>query len=166
MTEKEILDQLLIDKSKLDTHMSEQPSLYARFAFMSARATDKAERAKLEKKIAESELDTEIRQRQIQKGEKATEKSIEAQIQQEATYKEACEKLLKANLESSILEATVEAFRSRGNMLSSLGAMQRAEMEQQTMMGTPATSRAEAIRDRANAALKQQFSDGVKGRTP
>jgi hypothetical protein len=156
MTESEILDQLLIDTSDLSKHMAEQPNLYSRFAFMAAHVDDKFERAKFERDIVEAELSHGIREGLSGK-DKPTEKAIFAQVIQDARYQAANEKVLKANLEADVIKGAVEGFRSRAQMLSSIGAMQREEMQQQAFLGTPTASSMDERRKKINDALKNKF---------
>jgi hypothetical protein len=162
VTEKDILQQLSISTTQLSEHMCKQPELFARYAFLAARARDRAENAKVQRKLAEAELDSQLRQEMEAAKEKITEKSVDARVLQHSKYKEAVTQQLKMQMEADILEAAVEAFRSRASMLSSLGAMQRAEMEQQTYLGTPAVSSAQSRSQSVNNALKQKFYEGAK----
>jgi hypothetical protein len=166
MNEQDVLAQLVIDQTKLEEHMTDQPARFARFAFLAAKADDSAERVKMAKKVKEAELDAIIRAQMAQAGDKITEAAIAARVAVHPDYILISAEVMLKKLESDLLNAAVEAFRSRANMLSSLGAMRRAEMEQSTYLGTPVQSRGQAHLDAVNSKLKQQFFDGKNKKSP
>lgn len=154
MRENKIIKDLEIGDD-LSQEMTRQSALYCYYALQSVKAQDLMNRTKLSLELKQAELDSVVRAEMTASGTKLREASVEAEIRKDEGWKEIYNRLLNEKLDYETLSAAADAYKMRAQMLSGLGAMRRAEMEQETAIGTPARN----IHDvnRANAALKRKI---------
>lgn len=88
--------------------------------FLTAKARDKFDRARLEPLV---------RQAIINAGAKPTEKQVDAQIEQRDDVQANIRELISAEVEKNYMFGCLDAIRAKKEMLVSLGAQMRAEMQ-------------------------------------
>lgn len=139
-----LAEDLQIHEDNLNADFCDQPAKFAWYAVLSAKAKHEASLAKFEldkmeeyiKKTLIGELDAEVRHNLEFEGEKITESKVEKAIYKHSKYKEQVEKLNELKLEwldknhtAVLLEFAKEAMMQRKDMLISIGANLRAQME-------------------------------------
>ena len=106
-------------------------------AYWCTRASD-AHRAYLEAKIELDRISAATfltcRERLLSSGEKATEKMIDSTVTSDEAYLAARQAYLEAEVERERTRGVCEAIRAKRDMLISLGANHRAEMEHDPMI--------------------------------
>lgn len=155
LDEEKVLKALVIG-ADIGTEMTKQSALFAQVAFASARARNNVEQIKMNLSLLEADLDSVARKALLNQGEKVREAAVEALIKKDVQWISRHNALLEARLELGILEAATEAFRQRAMMLSGLGAMRRAEMEQEQTLLT------KKVAGRATEILTRQFEKEKK----
>ncbi len=85
--------------------------------------------AKADLEILKAQLMPLVRQALLDKGAKVTESIIESAVDGDAQVVEARDRLVNAEVEKARLYGTLDAIRSKKEMLISLGAHLRAELE-------------------------------------
>jgi hypothetical protein len=75
-----------------------------------------------------------IREELLAKGDKATEKTVEASVECDAEYQEVRYRYVEAEAEKVRLAGIMEAMKSKKEMLISLGANLRVEMGSDPMI--------------------------------
>lgn len=141
--EGNLQEDLEIDRDNLSESFIDQAGKFAWWSVLYVQAKAIAEKAKSEMEVQKdymskqliSELDTKIRHRLELDGEKITEARVEKAIYKENEYIEAVElynelksRYLKANADAMTLEVASKAMDSRKDMLISLGAQIRSEL--------------------------------------
>lgn len=139
-----LAEDLQIHENDLNADFCDQPAKFAWYAVLSAKAKHEASLAKFEldkmeeyiKKTLIGELDAEVRHNLEFEGEKITESKVEKAIYKHSKYKKQVEKLNELKLEwldknhtAVLLEFAKEAMMQRKDMLISIGANLRAQME-------------------------------------
>jgi hypothetical protein len=127
-TEK-ILMELKIDVNNLKEEAAQQPALYAYWSERAALAEYLFYLADLNLKKVESELYEEYSVALRSKGERVTERSIEASIYKDERYIRAKEEVVKWKTISAIVNSVADALRSRANMIWTLGKMIQDEVD-------------------------------------
>ena len=114
------MEEIKINKHRLEEEIINQPGLYIKWAEKSARAM--VNRIELEKKekLVRAELDRKYRTRLEQIGEKVTENKIDASIRMDDEYKAINEKLFEAIEEEAIMIDVKWAFQQRKTSLELL----------------------------------------------
>jgi len=114
------MEEIKINKHRLEEEIINQPGLYIKWAEKSARAM--VNRIELEKKekLVQAELDRKYRTRLEQIGEKVTENKIDASIRMDDEYKAINEKLFEAIEEEAIMIDVKWAFQQRKTSLELL----------------------------------------------
>jgi len=149
--EEKVLENLVISP-EIDVEMSRQAALFAQMAFAAAHAKNRADQQKLALEMLEADLDTAARKALTAQGEKIREAAIEAIIKKNGNWVDMYNAYLRERLELGIVEAATEAFKQRAMMLSGLGAMRRAEMEQEQGM------QIKTVSGRATEVLTRKFN--------
>ena len=114
---------LKIDASRLPEEFSKFPSLMYAYLEIKCDAEREYEWAKRRAAEVKAELYKKIKSETI----KITEKALEAEIENETSYRKAKTKLGDAKHDLETIKAHVEALRSKKDMLIQLGADSRAE---------------------------------------
>jgi hypothetical protein len=126
---EKILGDLKIDVNNLRDEASRQPALYAYWSERAALAEYLFYTADLNLKKVESELYEEYSTVLRSKGERVTERSIEASIYRDERYIRAKEEVVKWKTISMIVNGVADALRSRANMIWTLGKMIQDEVD-------------------------------------
>lgn len=126
---KTINDFIKIDPSQIQNNLLEHAANFAWFAVLHSKAQSKRERLKFELKVLEAELDKNIRAQAYELGKKITEKEIEMKIMSNPSYKEKMSDFLTAREEEDLLDAIVQAFIQRKDMLVSFVSLQKEELK-------------------------------------
>jgi len=122
-----------IDEEDLDREYREQSALYAYFITKTSEADDLHAQAVTNKELVYAQADEYFRSKFRDLGIKVTEKGVESSIIQDEEYGEALDKERKTKLQHTILKGIVRAMEQRANMLISLGAHRRAELDMTNM---------------------------------
>lgn len=122
-----------IDEEDLDREYREQSALYAYFITKTSEADDLHAQAVTNKELVYAQADEYFRQKSDSLGVKVTEKRIESLIIQDEEYGNALDNERKTKLQHTILKGIVRAMEQRANMLISLGAHRRAELDMTNM---------------------------------
>lgn len=137
-----------------------QPSLFAWWATLASMARTKANQMKMDmekqedfvKKTLKGQLDKEVRAQLELDGEKITEGKVENGIYCHPKYKEESDKYyklrtlyLQADADASFLETAREAFCHRKEVLISLAANLRSEMNNSLDMTSKSTSNGSSV---------------------
>jgi len=127
--EYDLGDELAIDPTNLDEELINQPTKYAWAATLAEHAKDFAAQKKMELEELKAELDIEVRT-QAAKGEtKVTEATVKHMVLQMDSFKEAQQELLAAQKTAQLLTVARDSFSQRANMLISLSANRRVELD-------------------------------------
>lgn len=121
--------ELDIDPTQLDRELIEQPSKFAWVATLHEYAKDMAQQRKMELEETKAELDTEVRVQATEDEMKVTEAMVRNLVLQDKRYKLANEEYLDANRTAALLGVARESFNMRSNMLISLSANRRMELD-------------------------------------
>lgn len=121
-------ERLAIDQEDLNSELSNQPSEFARFAVLAARAKSRRERIDYELEEYENKLDISIREGAT-KEDGLTEGKIKALVRIDSKRLAVVNTLIEAKEIEEIAIAAKEAFSQRKDCLISLGANRRAEMD-------------------------------------
>lgn len=115
----------------LTRHMSRQPGLFAYYGGIAEAAYQRSKRLKYEIHCLQEDLDGELRRKAKAKGEKLpTETAIKAKINRHPDVRAKFEEYLEAKRVAGMLAILKDAFKQRADMLRSIGAMQRSELDQ------------------------------------
>jgi hypothetical protein len=126
---EKILEDLKIDVNDLKNEASRQPALYAYWSERAALAEYLFYTADLNLKKVESELYEEYSTALRSKGERVTERSIEASIYKDERYVKAKEEAIKWKTIAAVMNSIADALRSRANMIWTLGKVVQDEID-------------------------------------
>lgn len=118
-----------IDDSALAAEFTKQASLYAYFAVQAARAERNKAVADAAQEREYAMADQDFREEFHSKDEKFTEPTIKQMIMTDEAYVTSQNVAQAANYEFKLLKALATALEMRANMLISLGAYMRHEMD-------------------------------------
>ena len=124
--EIDLRKELQIDLSDLSVEFAEQPSKYAYWAALEAKARHAYDDAKSVYQTVFHSNCSSIRGREKSLGGRATEKAIEQMALLEPSVKDAHKKMLEAKKNMDYLSVATEAFKQRLQSLISIGAQERA----------------------------------------
>lgn len=124
---------LRIDQTSLSDEFAGQAARYGYFAAIAAGAETMYRAAKRRAEVVYAEADEEIRREFAESGKKVTEAVVKAAIMLDEDYCEAVEQELDLLYNYKLLQALVNAFEQRANMLQSLGAHVRHEYDMTDM---------------------------------
>jgi hypothetical protein len=117
---------LRINENDLGKEFGEQASLYFEYAFAYEFAQVELLASKYELERVQSEIDKELRQNT---DKRLTEAEIDRRIKLDERFKTAYYGMLDKKLRAAMLGSFVEALRQRKDMLISLGAQRRLELQ-------------------------------------
>lgn len=124
MSENDYKNELQINQNALDEELIKQPSLFMKYAELSAQARFKRDKAKEYLDLKRAELDGKIRESPAKFGyggdKKLTEAAISNIIIASDEFKAAQTALNEAALDTGILEAAREAFNHKKSALENL----------------------------------------------
>jgi hypothetical protein len=127
--DKYLKECLEIDNLALEEEFTRMPADLAYWANQYAEATKAFHLAKIDLDRTEAKLAVHHRVRLADAGVKATESMVTAAVETDDTLYNAKVRLLEAEYLRNQLSGTCEAVRSKRDMLISLGANYRAEMQ-------------------------------------
>lgn len=122
-------DELHIDEADLNQEFVEQPARFAWWAVLAKLAEGRRDRLKVSLETEYAWLDKKIRQKKMDEGKKATEKSIEMEIKSDPGYQKLTAEFLQAKEQAGVLQVAASAFEQKKDMLISLGAKMRKELD-------------------------------------
>jgi len=144
--------QLVIDPTQLDKELIEQPSKFAWVASLHEYAKDLTQQEKMSLEELKAELDTEVRIEANQQETKITEAMVRNLVLQDKRFKKANEHYLETQKLSNLLGVAVQAFHMRANMLISLSANKRMELD------TEITTLTDMMRQKKDKGRKEKES--------
>jgi len=115
--------QMIIDKDGLDECLVQQPVLYSKVSQEYAVAVSRRDEQKDRVKQVEAHLSLQFRQDTLVKGEKATEKTIEAMVLTSDERTRAVAKYNASTLELEMWQALKEAYQQRAYALKDLAGL-------------------------------------------
>ena len=110
--------------------MADQPGLYAFYASLAEEAEGRAKNIKYQLHCKEEDLDKVFRKKAIASGEKFTESGLKNKVNRHPEMRALYEQYLEARRTAGKLTVLKDAFRQRADMLRSIGANRRSEVEQ------------------------------------
>lgn len=128
-TQDEMLRVCRINPEIIQEEFAQIPGNVARWAFRAAEAAEAHQRAEMEFEIGEADLKERHRNRLHGDGGKATIPQVDAATICDPEYRKLSEDVISAARAKADALAMVEALRAKRDMLISLGAHQRAEMD-------------------------------------
>lgn len=126
-------DVFAIDQTDLSSEMARQASLYAYFTTQKSYAERALARAALQKDGEYAVADDHYRKSLVNAGEKFTEAKIRSYVLQDEDYHESAREEIRAKSRYTLLRAICQALEMRSNMLVSLGAHIRHELDMTSM---------------------------------
>ncbi len=131
---------LEVDTTVADQDLSGEfasfPGQFSWWVVYCAASQGQFEKAKLHMDVTKAETDGVVRQKLIADGIKITEAAVSAQIRLNDKYRKAETTVGAARQRYELFRAGVEAMRSKKDMLISLGAHKRAEMDSEISINT------------------------------
>lgn len=131
--EIDIADILSINDADISKEFVQQPALYGFFSVLLARAERDAALADLQKDQEYAMADASVREELEMSGIKSTEAMVKNMVMTDAEYAAAVAKKVEADYEQKVLKALSSALQQRAEMLISLGAHLRHEIDQTGM---------------------------------
>jgi hypothetical protein len=123
------MDDLAVDDTKINEVLKTQPSQFIFWATMAYTQKGVVKKMKLELEKYEGQLDASVRRTLVAAGEKATEATIQARIKRDERRVALSLELINEEEKMELLLSVKDAFSQRKDMIMSLGANLRAEME-------------------------------------
>jgi hypothetical protein len=120
MSERNIKEDLKINRFKLEIECEQQPDLYHYHAEKLAMAKKIKDEAKDNLKRVEAKIQLKVRSGEIEPDVKKTENSIAAIVVDNAEVEKARKELIEAEYEMNLLAANEESMRQRKSMLDHL----------------------------------------------
>jgi hypothetical protein len=114
------MEEIKINKHRLEEEIINQPGVYIKWAEKAARAMVNRIDVDKKKKLIRAELDRKYRAKFAQAGEKVTENGIDACIRMDDEYKAINEKFLEAMEEEAVMVDVKWAFQQRKTSLELL----------------------------------------------
>lgn len=121
--DRDLSEDLKVDKVNLGTELAQQPMLFAWWATLAETAKDLSRRADFRVLLLEADLGQEYRLTAAKKKIRTTEKSLEEQMQKDSRWIEAVNHKLEVRKQSNVLNACVSAMGQRASMLSALSGI-------------------------------------------
>lgn len=128
-----IANVLMIDDQNISADFASQASVYGYFAALLAMAEDAAAGAVVAREQQEASSSLYWRTDAQNNGSKITEGNIQAMVTADEDVQKAVDRELKTKLDAKLLKSIVGALEQRANMLVSMGAMMRHEMDMTSM---------------------------------
>ncbi len=131
---KEFANVVKLSEVGLSVAMMTQAGHKSYYGMMSAQAEQQHAKAKLQFEITEARLYEFHRSALVAKGEKATEKQVEAAVRMDAQYMIAKNRVIEAEGIANIAKSCVLALNDKRDMIIQIGADRREELK-----GSPKT---------------------------
>jgi hypothetical protein len=131
--EFDLEEELAIDDTNVNKEVMEQPARFAWVASLHEWAKDFSAQMKLELQELQSELDLKIREEAVAQGLKITEALVLNSINGMDEFKQKQRELADAQRKERLLSVARESFVQRKDMLISLCANRRVEMDSEIM---------------------------------
>jgi len=123
------MEDLRISEGNINEVLKTQPERFAFWSQMEFLARMIAEKWKMELERTEAQVYLQFREEASLNGEKITEKTLEAKMRLSPEIDSVRQRYLQAKLQYERLRAVAEAFRQRKDMIMSLAANLREEMD-------------------------------------
>ena len=126
---KEFANVVKLTEVGLSVAMMTQAGHKSYYGMMAAQAEQQHAKAKLQFEIAEARLYEFHRSALVAKGEKATEKQVEAAVRMDAQYMVAKNRVIEAEGIANIAKSCVLALNDKRDMIIQIGADRREELK-------------------------------------
>jgi hypothetical protein len=126
---KEMATDCQIRASDLNGAFMDQAALLVHYGQQASKAALQVDRIKQLVKVAEAQIDKELRDEAAEEGKKLTEAMIEKAITRHPKMIQLTKALNEAKHQESLANVAVEGMRHRRDMLVQLGAQHRSEMQ-------------------------------------
>lgn len=123
------IDDLRIDEARINDALKEQPIRFAFWGQMYALQKAISEKLKNQLERYEGHLEISIRAQKAQQGEKVTESVVRSLINVDPERERLQNSIIRASAKLSKLQGIRDSFAQRKDMLMSLSANLRGEME-------------------------------------
>ncbi len=123
--ERDVVAEAEIDRGRLSEEFAKQPSQYAYWSFRAEEAKNEKNELKLQLEVFQASEGKRLRDT----GEKLTEKALDNLIKSSDKYMEIHKAYNKAIFRAGIYSSAVGSFENKAQMLISIGAHQRKEMD-------------------------------------
>jgi hypothetical protein len=120
MEETEYKSDVEIDRDSLEGEWEKQAGLYMHYALKHADAIQERDSVQENIGTCEADLDQQIRQEVLEKGEKTTEKAIANRIKVNKEMVALNEKLIKANHKINVIQSVVRSLEHKKKALENL----------------------------------------------
>lgn len=133
---EELRDKIRIDKDDLDLEVISQPDLFYAASSAHALAVSNRDQAYEGLKQTDAELNLDIREEMLGKGEKFTETLLSSIVQSHESHKEAYIEYASYKRDAEQLQALKEAFLQRSHMLRELVQLYVTGYYSESALGT------------------------------
>lgn len=140
------LDTIIPIGEDVSTEFRDQASLFAYIAMLAADAESLWRESKRLVEEVYAETDAIVREEYDNRGERTTEKRVEAEVQMRKGYREAIRFELNCHQQYLTMRVLQQALEMRANMLISLGAHLREEAKQTGMLIKDTKDRLDELR--------------------
>jgi len=118
--EKDLSEDLKIDKNNITDEMMKQAGKFAWWATLYEFANDKVARMKRQLEVLEATLSSHYRNELAKDGKKTTEKEIDSAVKLDESYEAMKSMFMDAVKQASVLGVARDSFGQRKDMLRSL----------------------------------------------
>jgi len=125
----DLAKDLSIVQENLGEELTDQPSLYAWWAKLYASARRRRKEAELSLRVFEAQKRREIRLRLGEGEGRVTEKAIESELEVDKAWRAFVSDVIRLAEQEEILLGAKDAVAERSDILRSIGAIMRKEME-------------------------------------
>lgn len=126
----QLKEDLAIRIENLNEDIARQPGLFSYYHEQFRQAEEAYKHAKLRAEIYEAALDRQVRDQALARSEKITETIVEKRIRAVPGWFEHQKEVIQADAAVNQLKGVVEALRQKKDMLVTVAANARAEMQQ------------------------------------
>lgn len=144
-----------VSPADVSSSFYDQAALFIHYGTQAARAANQVDRFKQLLKLAEAQIDKEIRDAAAEEGKKLTESLIEKEITRHPKIIQITKALNEAKLQEQLANVAVESMRHRRDMLIQIGAHARTEMQGELRLAVGEAKRQEEKDQRERVAAKR-----------
>lgn len=125
----DLIQELRVDKHRMDRELLRQPGLYAWWAALYSASVDKCEKLQLRLERLEARLTTEVSRRLKAKSKYVRAGEVTAEVRNDKELQRMQERLLRWRSAERELKYAVRAFEQRKDVIQSYCANQRREQD-------------------------------------
>lgn len=118
-----------ISQSDVSSSFVDQAALFLHYGNLATRAAAQVDRMKQLLKLAEAQVDKQIRDAAAEESKKLTEAMIDKEILRHPKIVQVTKALNEAKMQERLADVAVEGMRHRRDMLIQIGAHTRVEMQ-------------------------------------